>query len=110
MRSGFIRSRKVVDTDWMIGKTVDHVRERYYYPRNIPDYLSGEKVINGEIYTLCNIEKQIWEGGTYSGSMFYYVRTDEAGKITKVFFISRDRVSGDMPEHSYLSRWYSYSL
>ena len=45
LRSGFIRSRRVVDTEWMIGKTVEQVRDRYYYPQKV--FFTSEK-INGK--------------------------------------------------------------
>lgn len=36
-----VKSRKVVDTDWMIGKTIDEIAHRYSYP---PDSLEAYMV------------------------------------------------------------------
>ena len=106
MRSSFIRSRRVVDTEWMIGQTIEQVRDRYYYPK---DEHYTQRKIDGKTYTLCNVETHIWKDiwdSHCDGKMYYYVLTDAEGKITDVRFMNPSGNGGALPEHSYFSRWY----
>ena len=113
MRSSFIRSRRVVDTEWMIGKTIEQVRDRYYCPKG--DYYTyhADREINGVRYMLCNTETYIWGSlwdDYYNDQLCYYILTDMDGKITEVRFLDASRTDGAIKEHSYLSRWYINTL
>ena len=112
MRSSFIRSRRVVDTEWMIGKTIEQVRNRYYCPKDKHYTYEAEKEINGVRYTLCNVETYIWsniDDNYYNDQLYYYVLTDMDGRITEVRFLGGS-LDGSIKEHSYLSRWYVHTF
>lgn len=103
LRSSFIRSRRVVDTEWMIGKTIEQVRGRYYYPE---DAYYPYREINGKTYTLCNSELYRWANLGSDKYINYYVLTDANERITDIY-ITIDKWYGEDPQnHHYLSRWY----
>ncbi|MBR6256479.1 MAG: hypothetical protein IKR23_03790 [Lachnospiraceae bacterium] len=101
INSDYFKSRKVVDTDWMIGKTIDEIAHRYSYP---PDSLEAY-MVDHTPYVLCAREIFLydsWDG--MQGQYMYYVLLDDNGKVVDVKI---DIFGGDLPpeEYDYNDRW-----
>ena len=103
-QSDFIRARKCVDTEWMIGKTETLVKLRYYSPK---DEWYADKVVvyDGVEYHFCISEIFYW-GGLWeeTGVKIYLVTTDEDGRITDVEWYDWG-ANGPSHDYDYWDRW-----
>ena len=96
-----VKSRKVVDTDWMIGKTIDEIAHRYSYPPDSLEVYMGDH----SPYILCAREIFLSDPiDGMEGQYMYYVLLDDNGKVVDV---KRDIFGGDLPpeEYDYKDRW-----
>ena len=101
INSDYFKSRKVVDTDWMIGKTMDEIARRYSYP---PDSLEGYMGDHSP-YVLCAREIFLydpWDG--MQGQYMYYALLDDNGRVIDVKTYA---FGGEMPpeDYAYEDRW-----
>ncbi len=104
LQSGFIKSRKRVDVDWMIGKTLDTVRWRYSSPANSEKY-QEPIIIDNRKYVFCTREIFEWDfiDGVL-GETRYYVCFDESNLIKDVRFYDWGGMS-PASDYSYMDRW-----
>lgn len=100
-QSNFVKSRKKVDKEWMIGKTVDNIRLRYAYPKDTHERFFD----NTEPYILCTHEIYKWNAiDGIQGEYLYYVLLNDSGIVTDVKVYNYDEY-GLMQPVSYWSRW-----
>ena len=103
-QSNFVRARKCVDTDWMLGKTETLVKLRYYSPKD-EWYADKVEVYDGVEYHFCISEIFYW-GGLWeeTGVKIYLVTTDEDGRITDVKWYAWG-ANGPAHDYDYWDRW-----
>ena len=104
-QSDFIKSRKKVDKDWMIGKTLSQVQLRYSTVNEKQHKHEDEIIVNGEVY--CYGVREIFAWSIYNGvegEILYYIKKDHAGKIADVYCVE---YGGDVPYscYDYSERW-----
>lgn len=104
LQSDFAKSRKYVDEEWMIGKTIDRVGIRYSHPSDTSQGIYVPTVIDGKEYEFC--AREICESDflDVDGEILYYVLTDSKGKITEVKSIRRGIFRSEKECDTY-SRW-----
>ena len=97
INSDYVKSRKVVDTDWMIGKTIDEITHRYSYPPDPLEVYMGDH----SPYILCAREIFLSDPiDGMEGQYMYYVLLDENGYIIDVDIKDLEGLS-----HIYIDRW-----
>lgn len=105
IQSDFVKSRKTVDEEWMIGKSVSQVRFRYSCPNNIDNSCYDEMIFNNELYSFCVREIYSWNiiNNNYEEVRFF-VQTDDEGKIIDV---KRSELGLEWPSshYNYWDRW-----
>ena len=104
LQSDFIKSRKRVDVDWMMGKTLETVRWRYSYPTKSEKYQETTIIDNRE-YVFCAREIFEWDFiDGILGETRYYVYLDESNLIADVRYYDWGGMS-PASEYSYIDRW-----
>ena len=104
LQCDFVKSRKTIDTNWMIGKTVSQVRFRYSGILSKPK-VGSSIMVGEEEYKYCVREIITWDTwNNNTGEALYFVKTDDDGKIIDV---KKKTVNLDLPasEYLYKQRW-----
>ena len=99
--SDYIKSRKIVDIDWMYGKTIEEISRRYSYPPDPLEYAMGDH----SPYVLCAREIFLYDPiDGMEGQYMYYALLDDEGRVIDV---KRYVYGGDLPpqEYDYSNRW-----
>lgn len=105
LSSDFVKGRKIVDENWMIGRTVKQVRQRYSGSKDTDASVYDDIYINGVQYSFCVREIYLWyvtDGMTEE--VRYYVITDKNGKITDVKRDDRE-LKKPLSNYDYWDRW-----
>ncbi len=102
INSDYVKSRKIVDMDWMIGKTMDEIARKYSYPSN-PNYYDPY-MPDPSPYVLCAREIFVHYPDAGDGQYLYYALLNGDGIVIDVY---RSPFNGDMPpqDYSYWDRW-----
>ena len=101
INSDYVKSRKVVDIDWMLGKTIEEISRRYSYPpESTKTYMCDHSP-----YVICAREIFLYDPiDGVKGEYVYYALLDEKGRVIDVM---RSFYGGDIPpqEYDYEDRW-----
>ena len=105
MYHDYFKSRKIVDEEWKIGKSISQVRERYSCPKDI-----GKKydsiIIDGEEYVFC--VREIIAGDIVDGvevEKLFCVKLDDKYRISDVRYCGWNELV-QLSEYKYYQRWF----
>ena len=113
LQSDFVKARKNVDKEWMIGKTLDQIEDRYSCPifykdpsRYVPYGIDISK------WKFC--AREVYRYIDYEDEYLYFAKLDSSGKVCDVMvFDNNYDFPGAVIDHSYdkyEDRWGEYSL
>ena len=99
LQSDFVKSRKNVDKDWMVGKTLEQVERRY----SCPEYLSYPQFIKNKGKIICAREIYDWDSmDGWVSEYLYFAQVDGDGKICEVsVFDNNYEWAGTVIDHTY---------
>lgn len=103
LQSDFIKSRKIIDRDWLLGKSIDQIECRY---TSDGEWNPAEVIcINEKQYIFCARETIAWNlfDGVRAEKLFYVYLNDES-RVEDVYQTS---FGGEVPlsEYDYWDRW-----
>ena len=113
LQSDFVKSRKNVDKDWLMGKTLEQIEARY----SCPEYYKSKKITNPDYHFACReIYDWEWFDGCESDYQ-YIVSLDDSGRVNNIVVYDNNYdFPGAVNDHShdkYEDRWdiiFTYKL
>lgn len=113
LQDDFVKSRKNVETEWMMGKTLEQIAERYSCPVEYKE----EKLKGPDYYFAC---REIYDWDDFDDVVdeyYYFVALDSSGRVTDIYVYDNDNdFTGAVNNHSYdeyQDRWgniYTYKI
>lgn len=106
MQSDAVKSRKVVDEEWMIGKSLDQISWRYSNKKGEVLTRYDDLEIAGKKYVYCAREIYVWDI-LYGvcGENLYFALIDENGMAEDIYKISWVSGAISEPLGNYWERW-----